>query len=47
MRPTLSIVSPVFNEEEGLAEFVRQVHAAVDSLEWKGWWGRVGAGAGE
>ncbi len=30
--PVLSIVSPVFNEAEGLAEFVRQVVAAVDPL---------------
>ncbi len=32
MSVTLSIVSPMFNEAEGIAEFVRQVHAAVDSL---------------
>jgi len=35
--PTLSIVSPMFNEEEGLPEFVRQVHAAIDPLaiDWE------------
>jgi dolichol-phosphate mannosyltransferase len=32
MTPTLSIVSPMYNEAEGLAEFVRQIHAAVDPL---------------
>lgn len=32
MDPVLSIVSPMYNEAEGLAEFVRQVHAAVDPL---------------
>ncbi len=32
MKPILSIVSPMYNEAEGLAEFVRQVHATVDSL---------------
>jgi dolichol-phosphate mannosyltransferase len=30
--PTLSIVSPMYNEAEGIAEFVRQVHAAVDPV---------------
>jgi dolichol-phosphate mannosyltransferase len=32
MSPTLSIVSPMYNEAEGLAEFVRQVHSAIDPL---------------
>ena len=32
MTPTLSIVSPLFNEAAGLGEFVRQVHAAVGSI---------------
>ena len=32
MNPTLSIVSPVYNEQEGLAEFVRRVHAAIDPM---------------
>jgi polyisoprenyl-phosphate glycosyltransferase len=32
MLPTLSIVSPMFNEAENLPEFVRQVHAAMDPL---------------
>lgn len=43
MAPTLSIVSPMFNEAENVPEFVRQVHAALDSagaaaggaLEWE------------
>jgi dolichol-phosphate mannosyltransferase len=32
MKPVLSIVSPMYNEAEGIEEFVRQVHAAVDPL---------------
>lgn len=32
MQPILSIVSPVYNEQEGLAEFVRQIHAVLDPL---------------
>ncbi|HUO08774.1 MAG TPA: glycosyltransferase family 2 protein [Phycisphaerae bacterium] len=32
MNPTLSIVSPMYNEAENIAEFVRQVHAAIDPL---------------
>ena len=32
MAPIISIVSPMYNEAEGIAEFVRQVHAAVDAL---------------
>ncbi len=37
MPPLLSIVSPVYNEAENLAEFVRQVHAAIDPLaiDWE------------
>lgn len=37
MPPILSIVSPMYNEAEGIAEFVRQVHAAIDPLgiEWE------------
>ena len=37
MAVVLSIVSPMYNEAENLPEFVRQVHAAVDSLgvEWE------------
>ncbi len=33
----LSIVSPMYNESEGIAEFVRQVHAAVDpfDVDWE------------
>jgi len=31
-RPTLSIVSPMYNEAENIAEFVRQIHAAIDPL---------------
>lgn len=31
-QPVLSIVSPVYNEQEGLSEFVRQIHAVVDPL---------------
>ena len=30
--PTLSIVSPMYNEAENIAEFVRQVHLAIDPL---------------
>ena len=33
MPPTLSIVSPLYNEADNLPEFVRQVHAAIDPLE--------------
>jgi len=33
MKPLLSIVSPMYNEAEGIAQFVREVHAAIDSLE--------------
>jgi dolichol-phosphate mannosyltransferase len=36
--PTLSIVSPVYNEEEGLSEFVRQLHAAIDPLQLENEW---------
>lgn len=32
MTPTLSIVSPMYNEAEGLAEFVRQIHLVLDPL---------------
>ena len=32
MNVELSIVSPVYNEAEGLAEFVKQVRAAVEPL---------------
>jgi len=32
MVPTLSIVSPMYNEAEGVGEFVRQVRAAVEPL---------------
>jgi polyisoprenyl-phosphate glycosyltransferase len=32
MSPTLSIVSPMFNEAENLPEFLRQIHAALDPL---------------
>lgn len=32
MSVELSVVSPVYNEAEGLAEFVRQIHAAIDPL---------------
>jgi dolichol-phosphate mannosyltransferase len=37
MKPVLSIVSPMYNEAEGIGEFVRQVHAAVSPLgvEWE------------
>lgn len=37
MPPLLSIVSPMYNEADNLAEFVRQVHAAIDPLakEWE------------
>jgi polyisoprenyl-phosphate glycosyltransferase len=37
MPPLLSIVSPMYNEAGNLPEFVRQVHAAIDSLgvEWE------------
>jgi len=33
----LSIVSPMYNETEGIAEFVRQIHAALDpfSVGWE------------
>src|ERR1700742_587238 len=33
MSPILSIVSPMYNEAEGIAEFVRQIHAAIDPLQ--------------
>ncbi len=35
--PTLSIVSPMYNEAEGIAEFVKQIHIAVDplALRWE------------
>jgi glycosyltransferase involved in cell wall biosynthesis len=32
MKPILSIVSPMYNEAEGIAEFVRQVRVAVEPL---------------
>jgi glycosyltransferase involved in cell wall biosynthesis len=37
MNPTLSIVSPMYNEAENIAEFVRQIHAAIDPLGLPAW----------
>ncbi|MGN6369276.1 MAG: glycosyltransferase family 2 protein [Phycisphaerae bacterium] len=40
LTPTLSIVSPMYNEAENVAEFVRQVHLAIDPLDLpagRGW----------
>lgn len=36
--PTVSIVSPVYNEAEGLAEFVRQVTAVMDGCALEDGW---------
>ncbi len=33
MQPQLSIVSPMYNEAEGIAAFVRAVHEAIDPLQ--------------
>jgi polyisoprenyl-phosphate glycosyltransferase len=35
--PTLSIVSPMYNEAENIAEFVRQIHLAIDPLNLARW----------
>jgi len=36
--PTISIVSPLYNEAEGLAEFVRQITAVMDPLALDSGW---------
>src|SRR5687767_14090566 len=36
LRPRYSIVAPVYNEEDGLAEFYRRTSAVMDSLDGPG-----------